>query len=265
LSLVRRHWRALSQIICWMVFIEVITPECEDYLMLDAIFEGRHFPPDIILWGVRWYCRYPISYRNLEEMMSERGVQVDHSTLARWVQRLGPEIEKRLRKQPSWVQGSWRVDETSIYIKGEVHWLYRAVDAKGNTVDFWLSKTQDKKAAKRFFQKSLKKPSNPKPNKVTTDGHLAYPAAIDELKKEQQLPEAVIHRRSKYLNNRIESDHSRFKQPLKPMRGFKTFRTAKKTIAGMEAMLMLRKRQFKTMNHYHTEVEFVHSLFGLTA
>jgi transposase-like protein len=233
--------------------------------MKDAVFLGRQYPPDIILWGVRWYCRYPISYRNLEEMMKERGVEADHSTYFRWVQVYGPEIEKRLRKQPSAVGSSWRLDETSIYIKGEVHWLYRAVDAKGNTVDFWLSKKQDKQAAKRFFKKSLKKPSNPKPEKITTDGHLAYPAAIEELQKEQQLSQSIIHRRSKYLNNRIESDHARFKQPLKPMRGFKAFRTAKKTIAGMEAMLMLRKRQFTAMKNYESEVLFVHSLFGLTA
>ena len=234
--------------------------------MPDFIFKGRHYPPDVILWAVRWYCRYPLAYRMLEEMLKERGVEVDHATIARWIQVYGPEIERRLRKrQPSCVSTSWRVDETSVKIKGKVHWLYRAVDSKGNTVDFFLSKKQDKQAAKRFFRKSLKKPSNPEPEKITTDAHQAYPWAIKDLKRAKSLKEKVLHRTSKYLNNRIESNHARLKQKLKPMRGFKTFDGAQKTIAGMEALLMLRKRQFTNMNKYTTEVEFVHSLFGLTA
>jgi IS6 family transposase len=100
---------------------------------------------------------------------------------------------------------------------------------------------------------------------VTTDGHQAYPWAIKDLKKAKKLKKKVLHRTSKYLNNRIESDHARFKQKLKPMRGFKTFESAEKTIAGMEALLMLRKRQFTAMNDYETEVDFVHSLLGMTA
>ena len=233
--------------------------------MLDPIFKGRQYPPDIILWAVRWYCRYPLAYRMVEEMLKERGVAVDHSTIERWVKVYGPEIEKRLRRQPSHVSSSWRVDETSVKIKGKVHWLYRAVDGKGNTVDFFLSQTQDKKAAKRFFKKALKKLSNPTPEKVTTDGHQAYPWAIKDLKKAKSLKKKVKHRTSKYLNNRIESDHARFKQKLKPMRGFKTFEGAEKTIAGMEAMLMIKKRQFTHMNHYESEVKFVHSLFEIAA
>lgn len=157
------------------------------------------------------------------------------------------------------------MDEASVKIKGKVHWLYRAVDAKDNTVDFFLSLTQDKPAANAFFGKALKKPGNPTPEKITTDGHQAYPWAMKDLKKAKKLKKKVIHRTSKYLNNRIESDHARFKQKLKPMRGFKTFESAEKTIAGMEALLMLKKRQFTAMNDYQTEVEFVHSLFGLTS
>ena len=233
--------------------------------MLDPIFKGRQYPPDIILWAVRWYCKYPLAYRMVEEMLKERGVEVDHSTIERWVKVYGPEIEKRLRRQPSCVSSSWRVDETSVKIKGKIHWLYRAVDAQGNSVDFFLSPTQDKAAANAFFEKSLKKPSNPDPEKITTDGHQAYPWAIKDLKKAKKLKKKAIHRTSKYLNNRIESDHARFKQKLKPMRGFKTLDSAGKTIAGMEAMLMLKKRQFTAMKDYETEVLFVHSLFGLTA
>lgn len=137
----------------------------EDEGFLYPIFAGRHFPPDVILWAVGWYCRYSLSYRHVEEMLKKRGVEVDHSTIARWVEVYGPEIEKRLRRQPSCVSTSWRVDETSVKIKGEIHWLYRAVDVKDNSMDFFLSKKQDKQAASDFFQKSLKKPSNPKPEK----------------------------------------------------------------------------------------------------
>jgi IS6 family transposase len=230
-----------------------------------SAFFGRHFPGDIILWAVRWYCRYPVSYRNLEEMFAERGFPVDHSTIARWVQVYGPEIEKKLRHCSSHVSASWRVDETSIRVNGEIVWLYRAVDRQGNTVDFRLSQKQDKKAARQFFQKSLNKPSNPKPEKITTDGHQAYPAAIKALKKARKLGKKVLHRTSKYLNNRIESDHARLKQLTKPMRGFKRFHTAQNTIAGMEALLMLKKRQFKEMDKYPNEVAFVHSLFAIPA
>lgn len=233
--------------------------------MSDSIFKGRHYPPEIILWAVRWYCRYPLAYRMLEEMLKERGVNLDHATIARWVQVYGPEIERRLRRQASCVSSSWRIDETRVKIKGEIHWLYRAVDAQGNTVDFFLSETQDKAAANAFFEKALKKPSNPEPEKLTTDAHQAYLWAIKDLKEAHKLKKEVPHRISKYLNNRIESDHARFKQKLKPMRGFKTFDGAEKTIAGMEAMLMLRKRQFTNMENYKTEVNFVHSLFQITA
>jgi len=190
---------------------------------------------------------------------------VDHSTLDRWVQKFGPEMERRLRKQPSHVGKSWRVDETYVKVNGEWRYLYRAVDKQGNTVDFMLSEKQDKAAAKAFFKKSLKKPGNPMPEKINTDKHLAYPSAIEELKEEGTIPKETEHLRVKCLNNIIESDHARFKQPCKPMKWFKTFPTAQNTIAGMEAMLMLRKRQFIAMNHYKTEVDFVNSLFGLTA
>jgi transposase-like protein len=198
-------------------------------------------------------------------MMGERGIEVHYSTLSRWVQVYGPELERRLRKQPSHLGKSWRVDETYIKVNGEWKYLYRAVDKQGNTVDFRLSEKQDKKAAKAFFEKSLKKPSNPEPETINTDKHAAYPPAIEDLKKEGKIPEDTKHLRVKCLNNIIESDHARFKQPCKPMKWFKTFPTAENTIAGMEAMGMLRKRQFKAMKNYETEVQFVHSLFGITA
>jgi DDE domain len=120
-------------------------------------FKGRHFRGEIVLWAVRWYCRYGISYRDLEQMMAERGVSVDHSTIYRWVQKYAPEIEKRLRwhwRRPR--SGSWRVDETYVKVRGKWSYLYRAVDKLGNTIDFYLSPTRNTAAAKRFLTKALR-------------------------------------------------------------------------------------------------------------
>jgi IS6 family transposase len=117
-------------------------------------FKGRHFGGEIVLWAVRWYCRYGISYRDLEQMMAERGVSVDHSTIYRWVQKYAPEIEKRLRwhwRRPR--SGSWRVDETYVKVRGKWSYLYRAVDKLGNTIDFYLSPTRNTMAAKRFLSR----------------------------------------------------------------------------------------------------------------
>jgi transposase, IS6 family len=224
----------------------------------------------VILLSVRWYCKYPLAYRQVEEMLRDRGfassVKIpDHSTIERWVKKYGPDIEKRLRRQPACISPSWRVDETYIKVRGKWVFLYRAVDKCGNTVDILLSEKQDKAAAESFFKKALKKKANPVPEKLTTDGHPAYPWAIKGWKKKKKLKKKLKHRVSKYLNNRIESDHARLKQKLKTMRGFKTFEGAEKTIAGMEAMLMLKKRQFTAMKDYKSEADFIHSLFHLTA
>ena len=119
-------------------------------------FKGRHFEGEIVLWAVRWYCRYPISYRDLETMMTERGVAVDHSTIYRWVQHFAPEMERRLRWQWRWPRSrSWRIDETYVKVRGQWAYLYRALDKLGNTLDFYLSATRNTKAAKRFLGKAL--------------------------------------------------------------------------------------------------------------
>ncbi len=120
-------------------------------------FKWRHFQGDVILWAVRWYCRYPISYRDLEEMLAERGISVDHTTIYRWVQCYAPEMEKRLRW--FWRRGfdpSWRLDETYVKVRGKWTYLYRAVDKRGDTIDFYLSPTRSAKAAKRFPGKALR-------------------------------------------------------------------------------------------------------------
>ena len=149
-------------------------------------FKWRHFRGEIILWAVRWYCKYAVSYSNLEEMLCERGVEVDHATIYRWVQHYAPEIEKRLRwywKHPS-ISRSWRVDETYVKVKGRWAYLYRAVDKEGNTIDFHLSPTRNAKAAKRFLGKAINGFKNwEKPLKINTDKAPSYEKAIAQLEQ----------------------------------------------------------------------------------
>src|SRR4051794_14263861 len=110
-------------------------------------FRGFRFPAEVILWAVRWYLQFPISYRDLEAMLADRGVAVDHTTMYRWVQRFAPELEKRMRRHLRPCRGPWHVDETYIRVNGQWRYLYRAVDGTGQTIDFLLSAKRDKKAA----------------------------------------------------------------------------------------------------------------------
>lgn len=164
-------------------------------------FKWRHFQGDVILWAVRWYCRYPISYRDLEEMLAERGISVDHTTIYRWVQCYAPEMEKRLRW--FWRRGfdpSWRLDETYVKVRGKWTYLYRAVDKRGDTIDFYLSPTRSAKAAKRFLGKALRGLKHwEKPATLNTDKAPSYGAAITELKREGKLDRETAHRQVKYL------------------------------------------------------------------
>jgi putative transposase len=205
-------------------------------------FKWSHFAKEIILWGVRWYIAYPISYRQLEEMMNERGVTVDHSTLNRWVIKYAPEIEKqfRLRKRP--VGKSWRMDETYIRIKGEWKYLYRAVDREGQTIDFLLTPQRDRAAAEAFLHKAIRHQGLPE--KITIDQSGSNTAAIKQYNKTHKT--TIIIRQSKYLNNMVEQDYRAVKRVVRPMLGFKSFWAACCTIAGIEVMHALRKGQLET-------------------
>lgn len=164
-------------------------------------FKGRHFTSDVILWAVRWYLQFPISYRDLELMLRDRGVSVDHTTIFRWIQAYAPELEKRLRPHLRPTTGSWRVDETYIKVKGRWVYLYRAVDSRGQTIDFRLSARRDAKAAKRFFQKALAQPNTVNPRTITVDKNAAYPKAVAEMKRHKRLWRFAKLRQVKYLNN----------------------------------------------------------------
>ncbi|MBD1998573.1 IS6 family transposase [Leptolyngbya sp. FACHB-541] len=231
------------------------------------LFKWRHFLPEIILLNVRWYCRYALSYRDLEEMMTDRGVRVDHSTLNRWVLKYAPELDKRIRPHLKPTNDSWRVDETYIKIQGEWKYLYRAVDSEGNTLDFLLSAKRDGKAAVCFFRKVLKAKHTQIPRVITVDKNAAYPVAMDELKADQTLKAETELRQSKYLNNIIEQDHRNIKRITKPMMGFQSFNTARRTLRGLEAMNMIRKGQVNRINQGDSvsQAKFVEEIFGIVS
>jgi transposase-like protein len=229
-------------------------------------FKWKHFAGEIILQTIRWYLKYSLSYRNLEEMMAERGVEVDHTTIMRWVHQYSPEMEKKVRRYLKPTNDSWRVDETYIKVKGEYKYLYRAVDSDGNTIDFMLSAKRDRKAAKRFFKKALGSNHNQTPRVITVDKNPAYPIAIYELKNDRILPKNVGLRQIKYLNNIIEQDHRPIKRIVRPMLGFQSFHTAIRTLKGIEIMHMIKKGQVDTLNRcVSAEVNFINQLFGIAA
>lgn len=202
-------------------------------------FKWSHFAKEIILWGVRWYVAYPISYRQLEEMMNERGVLVDHSTLNRWVIKFAPEVEKQFRRQQRPVGKSWRMDETYVRVKGEWKYLYRAVDKDGHTIDSLLTPNRDRDAAEAFLREAIH--TQGLPEKITIDQSDSNTAAITHYNRMHKTD--IVIRHSKYLNNLVEQDHRAVKRVVKPMLGFKSFWAACCTIAGIEVMLAIRKGQ----------------------
>ena len=204
-------------------------------------FKGSQFERDIILWGVRWYVAYPISYRQLEEMMQERGVEVDHSSLNRWVLRFTPLLEQAFRKRKWAVGTSWRVDETYICVKGQWKYLYRAVNKAGHTVDFLLTAKRDRKAGLRFLRKAIDQSGLPE--KITIDKSGANTAAVESYNTEHNA--GIELRQVKYLNNIVEQDHRAIKRMTRPMLGFKSFWSAVITLTGIELMHMIRKGQLK--------------------
>ena len=214
-----------------------------------TLFTGRHFDRLLIIQAVRWYITYKLSYRDVCELMAERGVTLVHTTVMRWVQCYVPVFEKRWQKYARPVGLSWRVDETYIRVKGKWTYLYRAVDKQGRTVDFLLSEKRDKAAAKRFFMKATG--NNKAPEKITLDGYEATHQAVADLQAEGVLSATVEVRTSKYLNNLIEQDHRRVKQRYYPMLGFKSIINAAVTLSGIELAQKIKKGQFDTSSISH--------------
>jgi transposase-like protein len=212
-------------------------------LGLNELFEGRHFDREIIVLCVRWYLRFKLSFRDLVEMMAERNLSMAHTTIMRWVHHYAPKFERRWNRFARPVGTSWRVDETYVKIRGQWVYLYRAVDRAGKTVDFRLSTRRDVAAAKAFFRKAVKS-QGASPTTITLDGYAASHRAVREMKAAGQLAADTKLRSSKYLNNLIEQDHRGVKLRIGPMLGFKRFRTAAITIAGIELLRRIHKGQF---------------------
>jgi len=211
-------------------------------LLIRNAFQRLHYPVDIIAQCVRRYLAYALSLRNLEEMMAERGIVVDHATLHRWVIRLVPLLDKAFRRHKRAVGRRWRMDETYIKVRGQWKYLYRAVDSAGKTIDFLLTARRDAAAAQRFFRKAIR--HHGEPEVVTIDKSGANTAALDTLNADKPDEESITIRQSKYLNNLVEQDHRNIKRRIRHMLGFKSFRRAQTLLTGIELPHMLRKGQW---------------------
>jgi putative transposase len=203
--------------------------------------KGVHFPPEVILMGVRWYVAYPLSTRHVEALMEKRGVDVDHSTLNRWVIKYSPQLEEAFhrRKRSVWV--NWLLDETYIKVKGQWRYRYRAVDKHGQTIDFLLTEHRDTEAALRLLKKAIRR--NGLPDMITIDGSDANAAAIKRYNEEHGT--AIAIRQVKYLHTVVEQDHRAVKRVPRPMLGCKSFEAAQDTLVGIELMHMIKKRQMR--------------------
>jgi IS6 family transposase len=230
-------------------------------------FKGRQFTAEVILWAVRWYLMFPISYRDLELMLQDRGVEVDHTSLFRWIQAYAAELEKRIRLHLRLSNGSWRVDETYVRVKGRWMYLYRAVDSRGQTIDFLLSAKRNAAAAKWFFRKALGQPHMVNPRTITVDKNAAYPKAVAEMKGDGELWRRSRLRQCKFLNNIVEQDHRRIRRLIRPGLGFGGFWTARPTLAGFEAMAMIRKGQVHKIGgrDMKAQANFIAELFQTAA
>ena len=214
-------------------------------------FAGYRFPPEVILLAVRWYLRYGLSYRDVEELLAERRIEVDHVTIYRWVQRFTPLLIDTARPCRHSVGNRWFVDETYVKVAGVWRYVYRAVDQHGQVIDVYVSKRRNLGAARTFFNRALT--VHGRPAEVTTDLAAPLLRVIDEL-----IPDA-IHDTEQYANNRVENDHGRLKARLRPMRGLRTDRTASIVMRGHAFVQNLRR------GHYELGMEAEHDHLRLAA
>jgi transposase, IS6 family len=199
-----------------------------------STFAGFCFPPEVIVLSVRWYLRFAVSYRDVEELLAERGVEVDHVTVYRWVLRFTPLLAEAVRPCRHAVGDRWQVDETYVKVAGQWRYVYRAIDQFGQVIDVFVS-PRDTATARRFFERAIGT-TRVTPIAVTTDRAAAYLAVLDDL-----LP-ATWHRIDRYANNRIECDHGTLKAQLRPMRGLKQDRSATVVLSGHALVQNLRRR-----------------------
>jgi len=222
---------------------------------------------EIILWLVRWYGRYALSYNDLTEIAAERGLSVARSTICRWVHEYAPELEARVKPYLKKTNDSWKLDETYIKIKGKWHYLYRAMDKSGQTLDWMLSRYRNKKAAKRFFKKTLANQHVVSPRVINVDKSPTFPPALSELQDEGELPSTTKLRPIKYLNNAMENDHKFTKGKSRYRQWYQSFETAKHAISGMETMRMIQKGQlrFIAKGDVRAQNKLINKVFNIAA
>jgi len=209
-------------------------------------FKRHRFPAEIILCAVRMYLRYPLSYQDVTDLMAERGLDVDRSTVFRWVQKFGPELSKRAERHLSRASLNWHVDETYIRVGGKWRYLWRAIDANGQLVDFRLTARRDAKAAKAFLNKAIERVRLHRPVSICTDKAPAYRKVIREINHRYDPHfDYITHVDRKYLNNRVESDHAALKRLLGYRQSFRSLRYANATLLGMEAITTIKNGHIK--------------------
>ena len=230
-------------------------------------FKHHRFPQAIILLAVRWYCQYPLSYRDVRDLLAERGIAVDAATIYRWVQKFGPEIRKRAYgRHRSWRGLQWHVDETYVRVKGRWCYLWRAVDQRGQLVDFRLTARRNANAARAFMRQACETVRCYYPLTIITDKAHSYAKVIAEMNHGCGPQDAIRHIDRKHLNNRIEGDHGALKQLLRPKRGFRSLSAAKNTLKGIETLRAIKKGHFaKSETGVLKEMEFVKNLFDEAA
>lgn len=233
----------------------------------DEPFKWKHFEDDIILWLVRWYGRYALSYNDLKEIAAERNLFIERSTICRWVHEYGPELEKRIKPYLKKTNDSWKLDETYVKIKGKWQYLYRAIDKDGQTLDWMLSRYRNKKSAKRFFKKTLENQHVVCPRVINVDKSPTFPPALSELQNEGVMPSDTKLRPIKYLNNAMENDHKFTKSKSRYRQWYQSFDTARRAISAMETMRMIQKGQLRhaAKGDVRAQNKIINKVFGIAA
>jgi transposase, IS6 family len=230
-------------------------------------FKHHRFPQEIILCAVRWYLGFPLSYQDVVDLLAEHGITVNRSTVYRWVIKFGPEISKRTEKHLRRANVYWHVDETYIRVGGKWRYLWRAVDANGQMIDFRMTARRDAKAAKAFLNRAIERVRLHRPVSICTDKAPTYRKIIREIiHRYDPHFDYITHIDKKYRNNRVESDHAALKRLLGYRQSFRSLKCAKATLQGMETIRTIKSGHIQTRQPgVRGEVAFVHQLFGLKA
>jgi len=230
-------------------------------------FKGHRFPRDVILLAVRWYCRFPLSYADVRDLLAERGIDVDRTTVFRRVQKSGPEITRRACSHRGWRGLDRHVDETYVRVGGKRRYLWRAVDHKRRFIDFRLTARRDAKAAKAFLQRAIESTRLYRPVSIFTDKAPAYRKVIQDLNHRYDPHfDSITHNDRKWRNNRIESDHAALKRLLGTRQSFRSLRSAKATLMAIETIRTIKNGHVENRRPgVRGEIDFVRNLFDAAA